>query len=227
MAYERLINWYLTAGYDFSSDSFLEEMKSDEQIKEKITTLVNYADNVSARSKKPFSKGQRTGLVKALDSDVIKGNFVTSLNEREELTKTDAVEYVAMIERIEGLQQISKTDEFVNVYPDIETSDEIKQTKGIREKRKKEITQKMSEARAREYRERYTDVEGSIQSETEDSLRARGVRSPASLIKIHVPNFVLRERGEEYDKYISMAKEVLVKEGITDSTGRYITEKER
>ena len=64
MAYENLIKWYLSKGYDF--DDIADEVKSEDIIKKEITTLKDFADEVSDRSKKPFSKGQKEGLKKSL-----------------------------------------------------------------------------------------------------------------------------------------------------------------
>jgi len=225
MAYENLIRWYKASGYDF--DNIADEVMSNDIIGKKITTLKDFADDVSSTSKKPFSKGQKEGLRKALESDVIQGEFKRNLSKREEQEQIRAEQYTTEVKRIKGLQQIIAAEEFESEYKDIKESIEIQNAMKVRSMVKKEITTKMAEAREREYLERYTDVEGDIQRETRESLSARGVRSPASLIKIHVPNFVLRERGTEYEEYIRMASGVLVREGITDETGKYIPLKER
>ncbi|MBU0959695.1 MAG: hypothetical protein KKB31_07150 [Nanoarchaeota archaeon] len=218
---DRIISWYLTKGYDFTSESFLEEMKSDDDINKKITTLKDFADDVSSRSKKPFSKGQKEGLRKALESEDIKGEFERDLSKREEQEQIRAEAYTAEVKRIEGLKQISEAEEFETEYPDITETIEIQNAKKVKEIVKEEIVKRLQEAREREYLERFPDIEGSIQSETRESLSTRGVRSPASLIKIHVPSPILRERGEEYNTYLRMAEEVLIREGMWE-TGKYI-----
>jgi len=225
MAYENLVRWYLTKGYDF--DNIADEVKSDDIIKKEIKTLKDFADEISDRSKKPFSKGQKEGLRKALESDTIQGEFERNLSKRELQEQVRAEQYTAEVKRIKGLQQIAAAEEFETEYPDIKETLEIQNASKVRGIVKQEIVSRMAEAREREYLERYPNIEGSIQSETRESLSTRGVRSPASLIKVHVPSPILKERGAEYDRYISMAEEVLVREGITDSTGRYIPLDER
>ena len=58
---DRIINWYETKGYDFSNKDFLEEMKSGDDVENKIKDLKDFADDISAgiTTKKPFSKGTR------------------------------------------------------------------------------------------------------------------------------------------------------------------------
>ena len=218
MAYENLVRWYLTKGYDF--DNIADEVKSDDIIKKEIKTLKDFADEISDRSKKPFSKGQKEGLRKALESDTIQGEFERNLSKRELQEQVRAEEYTAEVKRIKGLQQIAAAEEFETEYPDIKETLEIQNASKVRGIVKQEIVSRMAQAREKEYLERFQNTESRIRSETRETLA--GTRSPHSLIKFWVPSPVLRERGEEYDRYIEIAKEVLVREGITDSTGRYI-----
>jgi len=205
MAYENLIHWYETKGYDFSSDSFLEEIKSMDDIESKKKTLRDYADSVSEKSKKPFSKGQREGLRKALDTDEIGGEFERNLSKREEQEQLRAEQYTVEVKRIEGLKQIAEAEEFETEYSDITETIEIQNAKKVKEMRKEEIQEKMAKARAEKEAELYSPrvIESGIERAAEQG------ESISTILKVNLPAWMLKEKGPEYEIYKEMANEAV------------------
>jgi len=216
MAYENLISWYRTKGYDFEDDKFLEEMKSGDDIKNKVTTLKDFADDVSSTSKKPFSKGQKEGLRKALESDNISGEFERNLHKREEQEQIRAEQYTAEVKRIKGLQQIAAAEEFETEYKDIKETLEIQNAKKVREMVKKEIVERMAEAREAEKLKQYEGAESYLRGLTREDISRK---APRQLLKFNIPHKMWSTRegtweGKTYEEYETIAREVMEREGI-------------
>jgi len=227
MAYENLIRWYKASGYDF--DDIADEVMSNDIIKKEITTLKDFADEKSAVSKKPFSKGQKEGLRLALESDVIQGEFERNLHKREEQEQIRAEQYTSEVKRIKGLQQITRVEEFESKYKDIEESIEIQNAKKVRSMVKKEITSRMAEAREAEKLKQYRGAEDYIRGLTRERVDRR---TPRAVLKFKIPSKMWSTRegtweGKTYGEYETIATEVMQREGVIDSTGRYIPLDER
>jgi len=216
MAYENLIHWYETKGYDFSNKDFLEAMKSEDDISETKKTLMDYADSVSGVSKKPFSKGQKEGLRKALDADEISGEFERDLRKRELQEQVRAEQYTAEVKRIKGLQQIAAAEEFETEYPDIKESIEIQNASKVKEMVKGEIVKGMAEAREREKLKQYEGAEAYLRGLTRESISRK---APRQLLKFNIPNEMWSTKegtweGKTYSEYETIAREVMQREGI-------------
>ena len=230
---ERIIRFFEGQGYDF--DSLTADIYSRDDIDKKIRELKKHADKVSKKSNKPMTERQRAAFHKILDTEVKDSIFNTALEENEAEILSEAEEYSRRVGEARTIEELEQIEDFSNVHPDVAThptvvdasvAKERKRTELLRRRtellRREDIQRKAQEARKRKYEERYANAEQDILNENAESIHARGVRTPSSLIKIHVPNRVLRERGEEYDRYIELAKQVLIREGITDESGRYI-----